>query len=74
MKKYKAGIYQNKANGLRIKVVEKSKQGKGWGKNTRVMYFTNNPGYGRGRFGMEGKSLDNFMSNFTKVKDNKNKK
>ncbi len=38
------------------------------GKKYAEMYFTNNPNYGKSRFGMEGKYLSNFMRSYKKRK------
>ena len=62
----KKGIYESKT-GMRLKVSGK-KPGKGWGKNTVVMNFTNNPSYGKSEFGLEGKFLTKFMRGFRRVK------
>ena len=59
MSRVKPGIY-DKAGWYSVKVVGKVK---GWGKST-VMYFTNNPNYGKSYFGMEGRHRDNFLKGY----------
>ena len=62
--KWTKGIYERKG-AYNVKVIG-TNIGKGWGKNTTVVQFTNNPQYGKSYFGMEGKSLENFMKGYKK--------
>ena len=64
MKKYSKGIYTKKGY-ANLKVIG-TNIGKGWGKNTTVVQFTNNKNYGKSYFGMNGKSLENFMKGYSK--------
>jgi hypothetical protein len=62
--KYSKGIYERKGS-FNVKVVGKN-IGKGWGKDTTVLQFTNNKGFGKSYFGLKGKYLENFMKGYKK--------
>lgn len=76
-KKYKSGIYENKVTGVRLKILSKkelnSKANKKnpWPKNTTVAYYTNLPAYGKSRWGINDNLIDEFMSTYKKVNNNK---
>ena len=62
--KWTKGIYETK-NGYNVKIIGKN-IGKGWGKDTTVIQFTNNPNFGKSYFGLKGKYLENFMKGYKK--------
>ena len=68
MKKIDLGIYDNMRTGSSLKIVNTSSVDE-LGQKIITMYFTNDPIFGKGQFGILAKSIKNFLKGYKKRKN-----
>ena len=68
MKKIDLGIYDNMKTGSSLKIVNTSSVDE-LGQKIITMYFTNDPIFGKGQFGILAKNIKNFLKGYKKRKN-----
>ena len=68
MKKIDLGIYDNMKTGSSLKIVNTSSADE-LGQKIITMYFTNDPIFGKGQFGILAKNIKNFLKGYKKRKN-----
>ena len=68
MKKIDLGIYDNMRTGSSLKIVNTSSADE-LGQKIITMYFTNDPIFGKGQFGILAKNIKNFLKGYKKRKN-----